>query len=148
MTITAITQIPGHEPVLMEGSPADTSPCPEYLQQAASAMTLIQHFRGAAEGEGLGNAFLSNIAAVDGIFHVCRAFEDPDVVHVEDRVDPVADLEIIHGCALVPDSPADVLLQMPCLRPLHTAADCGLFHTLREQAGGARCCYWQIESPP
>jgi len=55
------------------------------------------HNRGAAEGEGLGNAFLSNIAAVDGIFHVCRAFEDPDVVHVEDRVDPVADLEIIHG---------------------------------------------------
>ena len=55
------------------------------------------HCRGAAEGEGLGNAFLSNIAAVDGIFHVCRAFEDPDVVHVEDRVDPVADLEIIHG---------------------------------------------------
>ena len=55
------------------------------------------HYRGAAEGEGLGNAFLSNIAAVDGIFHVCRAFEDPDVVHVEDRVDPVADLEIIHG---------------------------------------------------
>lgn len=45
--------------------------------------------RGAAQGEGLGNAFLSHISAVDGIFHVCRAFEDPDVTHVEDRVDPV-----------------------------------------------------------
>jgi ribosome-binding ATPase YchF (GTP1/OBG family) len=56
------------------------------------------HCRGAADGEGLGNSFLSHIAAVDGIFHVCRAFEDADVVHVEDRVDPVADLEIIHGC--------------------------------------------------
>jgi len=53
--------------------------------------------RGAAQGEGLGNAFLSHIAAVDGIFHVCRAFEDPDVTHVEDRVDPVADLDIIHA---------------------------------------------------
>ncbi|KAG2490116.1 hypothetical protein HYH03_011422 [Edaphochlamys debaryana] len=53
--------------------------------------------RGAANGEGLGNAFLSHIAAVDGIFHVCRAFEDVDVIHVEDRVDPVADLEIIHS---------------------------------------------------
>lgn len=42
--------------------------------------------RGASSGEGLGNAFLSHIAAVDGIFHVCRAFEDPDVIHVEDRV--------------------------------------------------------------
>lgn len=36
---------------------------------------------------------------MDGIFHVCRAFEDADVVHVEDRVDPVADLDIIHGYA-------------------------------------------------
>lgn len=53
--------------------------------------------RGAANGEGLGNAFLSHIAAVDGIFHVCRAFDDPDVIHVEDRVDPVADFDIIHS---------------------------------------------------
>ncbi|KAJ9528563.1 hypothetical protein QJQ45_020462 [Haematococcus lacustris] len=53
--------------------------------------------KGASTGEGLGNAFLSNIASVDGIFHVCRAFEDPDVIHVEDRVDPVADLDIIHA---------------------------------------------------
>lgn len=51
--------------------------------------------RGAAEGEGLGNAFLANISAVDGIFHVCRAFTDPDVTHVEDRIDPVEDLKII-----------------------------------------------------
>jgi len=53
--------------------------------------------KGAADGAGLGNAFLSNISAVDGIFHVCRAFEDPDVIHVEDRIDPVDDLEIIHS---------------------------------------------------
>ncbi|GAB4815015.1 hypothetical protein N2152v2_002061 [Parachlorella kessleri] len=53
--------------------------------------------KGAAQGEGLGNAFLSHIQAVDGIIHVCRAFEDPDVVHVEDRVNPVEDLEIIHS---------------------------------------------------
>ena len=53
--------------------------------------------KGASTGAGLGNAFLSNISAVDGIFHVCRAFEDPDVVHVEDRVNPVEDLEIIHA---------------------------------------------------
>ena len=53
--------------------------------------------KGAANGEGLGNAFLSHISAVDGIFHVCRAFDDADVVHVEDRVDPVEDLEIIHS---------------------------------------------------
>ena len=53
--------------------------------------------RGAAEGQGLGNAFLSHIQAVDGIIHVLRAFEDAEVIHVEDRIDPVDDLEIIHG---------------------------------------------------
>jgi len=51
--------------------------------------------KGAAEGQGLGNAFLSHIKAVDGIMHVMRAFDDPDVIHVEDRVDPVGDIEII-----------------------------------------------------
>lgn len=52
--------------------------------------------KGANEGAGLGNAFLSNIRAVDGIFHVCRAFEDVEVVHVEDRIDPVEDMQIIN----------------------------------------------------
>jgi obg-like ATPase 1 len=51
--------------------------------------------RGAAEGAGLGNAFLSNIQAVDGIFHVVRAFESEEVIHVDDSVDPVRDLETI-----------------------------------------------------
>lgn len=51
--------------------------------------------KGAAEGQGLGNAFLSHISACDAIFHLCRAFEDPDVTHVEGEVDPVRDLEII-----------------------------------------------------
>ncbi|XP_061387156.1 obg-like ATPase 1 [Musca vetustissima] len=51
--------------------------------------------KGAAEGQGLGNAFLSHINACDAIFHLCRAFEDPDVTHVEGEVDPVRDLAII-----------------------------------------------------
>lgn len=51
--------------------------------------------KGAAEGQGLGNAFLSHIAACDAIFHLCRAFEDPDVTHVEGEVNPVRDLDII-----------------------------------------------------
>lgn len=60
--------------------------------------------RGAAQGEGLGNAFLSHISAVDGIYHVCRAFEDPDVTHVEDRVDPVqvrGDVRVFSHLSLV-----------------------------------------------
>ncbi|KAG1659337.1 hypothetical protein FOA52_008391 [Chlamydomonas sp. UWO 241] len=53
--------------------------------------------KGAAEGQGLGNAFLSHIAAVDGIFHVVRSFESEEVIHVEDSVDPVRDLDIIQS---------------------------------------------------
>ncbi|XP_025820827.1 obg-like ATPase 1 [Panicum hallii] len=51
--------------------------------------------RGAHAGDGLGNAFLSHIRAVDGIFHVLRAFEDSEITHVDDTVDPVRDLETI-----------------------------------------------------
>jgi len=51
--------------------------------------------RGAAEGEGLGNNFLSNIMSVDGIFHVIRLFEDADVTHVEGDIEPLRDLDII-----------------------------------------------------
>ena len=51
--------------------------------------------RGACKNEGLGNEFLANIRAVNGIFQVVRLFEDEDVVHVEGKVDPVRDLQII-----------------------------------------------------
>ena len=51
--------------------------------------------RGASEGAGLGNAFLSHIQAVDGLYHVVRAFENPEVVHVDDSVDPIRDMETI-----------------------------------------------------
>jgi len=53
--------------------------------------------KGAHEGQGLGNNFLSNISACDAIFHVVRAFSDEDIVHVEGDVDPSRDLEIIHN---------------------------------------------------
>ncbi|KAI9199854.1 P-loop containing nucleoside triphosphate hydrolase protein [Polychytrium aggregatum] len=52
--------------------------------------------KGAHEGQGLGNAFLSNIQAVDGIFHLCRAFDDADVIHVDGEINPVRDLQTIH----------------------------------------------------
>lgn len=53
--------------------------------------------KGAAEGKGLGNAFLANIQAVDAIFHLTRAFVDKDIEHVEGNVDPVRDFQIIRG---------------------------------------------------
>jgi GTP-binding protein YchF len=48
--------------------------------------------RGAHKGEGLGNQFLAHIREVDAVVQVARCFEDPNVVHVENRVDPVADI--------------------------------------------------------
>lgn len=51
--------------------------------------------RGAAQGAGLGNAFLSNVASVDALYHLVRAFENDDITHVEDTVDPIRDLAII-----------------------------------------------------
>ena len=52
--------------------------------------------RGASEGAGLGNQFLANIRESHAICQVLRAFDDPDVVHVEGRVDPAEDLETIN----------------------------------------------------
>ncbi|NGX15760.1 redox-regulated ATPase YchF [Wenzhouxiangella sp. XN24] len=52
--------------------------------------------RGASKGEGLGNQFLANIRETDAIGHVVRCFEDSDVVHVEGRIDPASDIEVIH----------------------------------------------------
>ncbi|KAI0723691.1 P-loop containing nucleoside triphosphate hydrolase protein [Fomitopsis betulina] len=50
---------------------------------------------GASTGAGLGNAFLSHVRAVDGIFQMVRAFDDAEIIHVEGDVDPVRDMEII-----------------------------------------------------
>jgi ribosome-binding ATPase len=52
--------------------------------------------KGASQGEGLGNQFLANIREVDAVLHVVRCFEDPDVQHVMESVDPVRDREVIN----------------------------------------------------
>ena len=52
--------------------------------------------KGASRGEGLGNKFLSHIREVDAIVHVVRCFEDENVTHVENSVDPVRDIETIN----------------------------------------------------
>src|SRR5206468_3326670 len=51
---------------------------------------------GASKGEGLGNQFLANIRECDAIAHVVRCFEDPNVVHVAGKIDPVSDIETIN----------------------------------------------------
>ena len=51
--------------------------------------------KGASKGEGLGNQFLANIRETDAIIHVLRCFDDNNIVHVENTIDPVRDKEII-----------------------------------------------------
>jgi len=111
--------------------------------------------KGAHAGQGLGNAFLSNINAVDGLFHVIRVFEDEEVTHVEGNVDPVRDLEIISDelrlkdierlNAIIDDLeakvrragtkvPKDQRLELDCLRK-------GL-EFLEKEKKAIRCCDW------
>ena len=59
--------------------------------------------KGASDGEGLGNKFLSHIREVDAILQVVRCFEDPDVVHVAGAVDPVADIDVIETELMLAD---------------------------------------------
>lgn len=59
--------------------------------------------KGASEGEGLGNKFLSHIREVSALVHVVRLFEDPNVIHVANRVDPKSDIEIIESELILAD---------------------------------------------
>src|SRR5665647_3493805 len=59
--------------------------------------------RGASKGEGLGNQFLATIREVDAIVHVVRCFVDTDITHVEGKIDPIADIEIIETELMLAD---------------------------------------------
>ncbi|MBI1375267.1 MAG: redox-regulated ATPase YchF [Phycisphaera sp.] len=59
--------------------------------------------KGASEGEGLGNKFLTHIRQVDAIAHVVRCFEDSDVIHVDGSVDPLRDIDIIETELMLAD---------------------------------------------
>ncbi|MBU6156594.1 MAG: redox-regulated ATPase YchF [Alphaproteobacteria bacterium] len=59
--------------------------------------------RGASQGEGLGNQFLSHIREVDAVAYVLRCFDDGDVTHVENRIDPIADAETVETELMLSD---------------------------------------------
>ncbi len=59
--------------------------------------------KGASKGEGLGNQFLANIREVDAIVHVLRCFEDDDIQHVANKVDPIADAEVVETELMLAD---------------------------------------------
>ncbi len=59
--------------------------------------------KGASQGEGLGNQFLSNIREVDAVAHVVRCFEDENITHVNGQINPIDDIEIIETELLLSD---------------------------------------------
>ncbi len=59
--------------------------------------------KGASKGEGLGNQFLANIREVDAIAYVLRCFENPDIVHVAGRIDPISDAEVVETELILAD---------------------------------------------
>jgi len=83
------------------------SEVPAYL----SVTDIAGLVKGAAEGEGLGNSFLSHINACDGIFHLVRAFDDDDIVHVDGSIDPIRDLQTIRAELLAKD--------LELIKPIH-----------------------------
>jgi len=75
---------------------AELSGSEKTLPAAIEFVDIAGLVKGASEGEGLGNQFLSHIREVDAILEMVRFFDDPDVIHVHGDVDPVRDIEIIN----------------------------------------------------
>jgi len=73
------------------------------LPAAVSFVDIAGIVKGASEGEGLGNKFLANIREADAIAQVVRGFEDPDVVHVDGKVDAASDMETINTELILAD---------------------------------------------
>jgi ribosome-binding ATPase len=77
--------------------------------------------RGASKGEGLGNQFLANIREVDAVAHVLRCFEDDDITHVEGKIDPLSDAEIVETELML----ADLESLEKRIKPLEKKANSG-----------------------
>lgn len=75
---------------------AEFSKTQKIVPAAVEFVDIAGLVKGAAEGQGLGNKFLSNIRETDAIAEVVRIFEDPDIIHVDARIDPVKDIEVIN----------------------------------------------------
>ncbi|WP_394760692.1 GTPase, partial [Phenylobacterium sp.] len=78
-------------------------PSKEIIPARINFVDIAGLVRGASKGEGLGNQFLANIRDCDAVAFVARCFEDDDITHVEGRVDPLSDLEIIETELMLAD---------------------------------------------
>ena len=82
---------------------AEVAKSKEILPTKLEFVDIAGLVKGASKGEGLGNQFLANIREVDAIIHVVRSFEDTNIIHVENTVDPIRDIETINTELLLSD---------------------------------------------
>ncbi len=78
------------------GALAQFSASEKVVPAAIEFVDIAGLVKGAAEGEGLGNQFLANIRETDAILHLVRFFDDPNITHVEEEIEPYKDIEIIN----------------------------------------------------
>ncbi len=91
--------------------------------------------KGASQGEGLGNQFLTNIRETDAIIHVVRCFEGGDVIHVAGKVDPIADIEVINLELILSDLQMIENIIKKLEKQIKTRKDLeASFHTLQKAA--------------
>src|ERR1700741_3937421 len=82
---------------------ADIGKSAKIIETQLAFVDIAGLVRGASKGEGLGNQFLGNIREVDAIVHVLRCFEDDDITHVENRIDPIGDAETVETELMLAD---------------------------------------------
>lgn len=75
---------------------SDLSKSKKIIPATVSFVDIAGLVKGAAQGEGLGNQFLANIRETDCIVHVVRCFDDENIIHVEGKIDPIKDIEVIN----------------------------------------------------
>lgn len=82
---------------------ADIANSKEIIPARMNFVDIAGLVKGASQGEGLGNQFLANIRETDAIAYVLRCFEDDDVTHVSDKIDPMADYEVVETELMIAD---------------------------------------------
>lgn len=89
---TGVVEVP--DPRLAQLS--ELSKSKKIIPASISFVDIAGLVKGASQGEGLGNKFLANIRETDAIIHVVRCFENDEIIHVEGKIDPIQDIEVIN----------------------------------------------------
>lgn len=92
--------------------------------------------KGASEGEGMGNEFLTHIREVDAIAHVVRIFDNPNIGHVESQVDPLRDIELINTELVLADMEKEEKRKKPATETPRKLSEKPMLYVLNRESGG------------